>query len=161
MLTAGAVARVLGAFRDGRLDADCRTARRNGDAGVTWDRLDDLAVAGLADIFPEDTGILDIVTAPGSVDLVLDVALGTAHPRWAPPLPGQVYAYGRAVLRSTDVTAPEWRNRSERRYGDPALEEPVLVELDSVLRYDRGRWLVSGAFGDRLVSAGEVRTEWP
>ena len=66
---------------------------------MTGDRLDDLAVAGLADTFPEDTGVLDIVTTPGSVDLVLDMALGTAHPQWAPPLPGQVHAYGRAILR--------------------------------------------------------------
>ena len=121
---------------------------------------DDLEFAGLGSTFPDETEVRAITVGDGQVLMSLDVALETTNPRWRPPRADELYAFHRAELRFAGVTEFTWAHRSDKRYGDPTIEETILGDLDVFRRLPDGRWYVAGDYGELRFRAVAVETVW-
>lgn len=106
------------------------------------------AFADLADIYLEDSWVLDIAPTERGVTFQLDAVLTAAHPRYKPPAPDEQFCYRRArltiasakrsVLHRSDTPAATDAS-GERDFGN--IDEFTPVDWDGEAAWDvRGRW---------------------
>ncbi|WP_094025494.1 hypothetical protein [Nocardia cerradoensis] len=101
----------------------------------------------LAEVYLEDSYVLQISDTSGSVRFVLDAVLKPGHPAYREPLPGEEYCYVRAELVFVDVSKTDWISRSSQTYRDATGEED-LGNIDSFVN--------SGAFYELEGDWGKV-----
>lgn len=116
----------------------------------------DEAFEDLAEIYLEDSWVLDVGVRAGALVFDLDAVLTERHPRYRPPRPAEMYCYHRArlVIRSP-------RPISFRRSGRPPSRDP-----DGELDYgnidvfapddDASRWSLDGDWGEAVVDSPTV-----
>lgn len=111
------------------------------------------AFAHLAEIYLEDSWVLDIAAAEHGVVFRLDAVLTPSHPRYHPPSPGEQYRYLRATL--TVVSAGRFLlRRSDAPAATDASGEVDFGNIDvfTAVDWDGERaWKVSGDWGDLLT----------
>lgn len=103
----------------------------------------------LADVYLEDSYVLEISEAPSELKFSLEAVLTPHSPEYHAPAPGEQYAYARGDLIFTGVTRVNWASATFRRYTDAAGEED-LGNIDS-LTNDGGIFFIEGDWGKVMV----------
>lgn len=109
---------------------------------------------GLADVYLEDSFVLEIREVGDSIAFRLEAVLTENHPLYHAPKPGEQYCYALATLTFVDATAIEWITRYDARYTD-ADGEVDLGNID-FLNVEDGAYRLGGDWGEvRIVSGAE------
>jgi hypothetical protein len=111
------------------------------------------AFADLADVYLEDSWVLDIVPTEGGVTFRLDAVLTAAHPRYEPPAPDEHYCYQRVRL----TIASAKRSVLHRSDAPPATDASGEVDFGNIDEFTEvdwdgeAAWEVRGGWGDLLT----------
>ena len=119
------------------------------------------AFTDLAEVYLEDSWVLDVAPTERGVTSWLDAVLTNKHPRYQPPAPNEQYCYRRARLtvcakRSQlhRADAPPATDASgEHDFGNIDLFAPVDWDGD-------GAWEMSGGWGELLTVEPTVDIEF-
>lgn len=99
----------------------------------------------LANVYLEDSFVLDIAEGPDSLTFSLDVVLTPGHPRYTEPAPGEQHCYLTATLTLTGASEIRWLRRSPQTYRD-ATGETDLGNIDRLV-LDGDHFEVLGDWG--------------
>lgn len=115
--------------------------------------IDYAKFSGLADIYLEDSYVLEILEEPGKLTFKLDAVLTPENPAYQPPRPGEQYCYRTGRLVFPDAVRVSWLERTGRQFTD-ATGEHDLGNVDALTR--DGTFLVAeGDWGRvRFQSSG-------
>ncbi|MGH3906451.1 MAG: hypothetical protein ACRDTE_20065 [Pseudonocardiaceae bacterium] len=120
------------------------------------DYLDYSAVPELADVYLEDSYVLDITEELHLFKFKIEAVLTPDHPRYRTPGPDEQYCYARGRLVFTDVSHVEWERKSFRRYIDAEGEED-MGNID-FLGYSGDHWYAGGDWGEvRIFTTTQPR----
>lgn len=111
------------------------------------------AFADLAEIYLEDSWVLDVAAVERGVCFRLDAVLTPNHPRYHPPAPGEQHCYRRAMLTVTS-TKRSLLTRSDLPAATDASGEPDFGNIDvfSAVDWDgEDGWEMSGTWGELLA----------
>jgi hypothetical protein len=97
-------------------------------------------------VYLEDSFVLSITELPERFSFELDAVLGSEHPNYHPPDPGEQYCYANAQLVFDSVTSVDWSTRSDNRFTD-ATGETDLGNIDSLTVEDHDWYVVEGDWG--------------
>ncbi len=114
----------------------------------------DKAFAVLRDVLLEDSWVLSVWPADGSLAFDLDVVLTPSHPKYVGPVPGKQHDYRRAHLV---VTGDELH--VDLSGAPPAIgpsDETDLGHIDTWLVEDSGRSVLEGDWGTASVVSPAV-----
>ena len=75
-------------------------------------------LAGLKDVYLEDSFVLGIADDPGMFRLTLQVVLREQHPKFVQPTSPDRYCFRLGVLEFRGATQVNWTTRSKKRYRD-------------------------------------------
>lgn len=114
-------------------------------------------IAGLEDIFLEDSFVLAVVANPGGVEFDIEVVLRETHSDYTLPVSGEQYCYKRAYLRFIGTTEVNWSMEGIQKSQD-ANGEYDYGGIDAFEASDAG-YSVSGEFGSLEISGGECQFE--
>ncbi|PSK98286.1 hypothetical protein CLV30_12072 [Haloactinopolyspora alba] len=103
-------------------------------------------VPALADVYLEDSFVLEIVEEAGALRFTIEAVLTERHPDYRPPGPDEQYCYADAHLMFTSTTAIEWISRAAVSFTD-ASGETDLGNIDEMVRVD-DHWRISGDWGE-------------
>lgn len=116
-------------------------------------------IAGLEDVYLEDSWVIDIVSRPGMLWLEIDLVLRESHPLFMAPKPGEQHCYKRGRLIFRKVTELHWTDQGR----PPALGPAGERDYGSVdeMTIDGNRFRATGDFGTMDFIAGSVvDIEW-
>jgi hypothetical protein len=111
------------------------------------------AFADLAEIYLEDSWVLDVAATEHGVAFRLDAVLTPDHPRYHSPAPGEQYCYLRSMLTVTS-TKRSLLHRSDAPTATDASGELDFGNIDvfSAVDWDGERaWEMSGGWGELLT----------
>ena len=80
-------------------------------------------IAGLENVYLEDSWVLGVHESDGSLSFDLEAVLTEGHPQWNQPKPGEVYCYRRLALIFPSVRGVEWIERGMRPATDATGEQ--------------------------------------
>lgn len=103
-------------------------------------------IADLANVYLEDSFVLEIDERPTQLRFRGEFVLTENHPRYHPPAAGEQYCYARGWLVVPDTTHIEWTRRSGQHFTDATGEED-LGNID-YLRHHDNHWLIGGDWGE-------------
>ncbi|WAL67705.1 hypothetical protein ORV05_07985 [Amycolatopsis cynarae] len=101
--------------------------------------------ADLAQVYLEDSFVLDITEKADSVSFSIEAVLTRQHPHYHPAKPGEQYCYVDADLVIDGVTEIRWIERINRAYTD-ASGETDLGNIDSMV-YNNDHYEIAGDWG--------------
>ncbi|QDP94742.1 hypothetical protein FOE78_01355 [Microlunatus elymi] len=107
---------------------------------------------GLAEVYFEDSWVLDVIAQPGRVGLDMDIVLRESHPDYRPPAPGEQYCYRRGRLIFAQVRSLSWQDQG----APPATDASGDHDYGSIDEFEveEGNFTLTGDFGTvRLTSA--------
>jgi hypothetical protein len=116
------------------------------------------ALPGFDQIYLEDSWVLGVTAAPGTVTFDLEVVLREGHPDYVAPGPNQNYCYRRASIRFGGVTALSWTEQGRPPATDSSREID-FGSIDTLTVAEEGH-VVEGDFGRMLIRAGLPTIEW-
>jgi hypothetical protein len=106
----------------------------------------------LADVYLEDSFVLEVRESSDSVALRLDLVLTQDHPRYRDPLPGEQYCYVPATLTFATASKIDWIDRSSAQFRD-ANGEVDMGNID-FFQVEEGAFHLGGDWGEvRIFSA--------
>ncbi len=111
------------------------------------------AFATLAEVYLEDSWVLNVAPTEQGVTFQLDAVLTTRHPRYQPPAPNEQYCYRRARL----TVASTKRSHLQRSDAPPATDasgehDYGNIDLFTPVDWDgEVAWEMSGGWGDLLT----------
>lgn len=103
-------------------------------------------IAELANVYLEDSYVLDIIEGQSLFKFKIDAVLTEGHPRYCAPGPTEQYCYATSWLIFGDVAHTEWISRSFRRYADAEGEED-MGNID-FLKFYGNHWNAGGDWGE-------------
>lgn len=111
-----------------------------------------LTITSIADLYLEESYVLDIVESASELVFVLEAVLTSSHPGYGTPAAGERYCYRDGVLVFAEVDRVEWAERSFRRSED-ASGTTDLGNIDSLSSED-GVYSVEGDWGAVRIWSG-------
>jgi hypothetical protein len=111
------------------------------------------AFADLAEVYLEDSWVLDVAPTENGVAFRLDAVLTPDHARYQPSAPGEQYCYRRARLTVASTKRSVLR-RSDARPATDASGELDFGNIDVFTPVDcdgEVAWEISGDWGDLLT----------
>ncbi len=116
------------------------------------------ATAELADVYLEDSYVLDIIDEPPTFTFKVDAVLTPDHPHYRAPRPAEQYCYATGWLVFRDVSRVEWEARSTQRYTDAAGEQD-MGNMD-FLKFCSDHWYAGGDWGKvRIFTLGRPQLD--
>lgn len=103
-------------------------------------------LAGLKDVYLEDSYVLSIIDEPRSLRFTLLLVLRAQHPSYVKPTSQDRYCFRLGVLEFRDVTSVEWKARSKRRYRD-ADGRVDYGNIDAFFGEGEGAYHLEGDWG--------------
>lgn len=107
----------------------------------------------LADIYLEDSYVLEIVEDPEQLTFKLDAVLTPNNPSYQRPRPGEQYCYRTGRLVFPDAVCVAWLEQTGQRFTD-AIGEHDLGNVDALTR-DGKFFLVEGDWGRVRIQSSE------
>ncbi|MCE1177656.1 MAG: hypothetical protein LWW86_01275 [Micrococcales bacterium] len=101
---------------------------------------------GFADLYLEDSWVLDLVARPGVFEVEADLVLRQGHSEYVPPLAGEQYCYRKGVISFSAVSDLEWTHQ-----GAPAA-------VDATGTTDFGTFTMFGTTPDGYLLDGDFGT---
>jgi hypothetical protein len=114
---------------------------------------------GLAELYLEDSWVLSITAAQGTLEIVADFVLREGHPDYSRPLPGKRYCFKKGKLVFTSLTELHWIEQGD----EPAVDASGEVDYGSldVVEFDDKAWVIMGDFGKiSLLSSTSPYVQW-
>lgn len=111
-------------------------------------------VLPLSDFYLEDSYVLSIVEAAGSIVFELEAVLMESHPQYEKPKEGEKYCYRRVSLCFSNVDSVEWIDKRFMKFKDRAGELDY-GNIDSFIVDDKS-YTLSGDWGMVIVRGGWV-----
>jgi hypothetical protein len=102
-------------------------------------------IAGLEDVYLEDSWVLGVYELDDSLSFDLEAVLIERHPQWKPPKAGEMYCYRRMALTFLNVRRIEWLERGTRPATDATGEED-WGHIDTFVA-DDGHYELTGDWG--------------
>lgn len=112
-------------------------------------------IGSLAEIFLEDSFVLDIEVRPGSATFAMEFVLTPDHKDFQPPAPGTHHCYRRGWLRFTGVTRCLWSNQG----APPARDANGELDFGNIdfFEWDDAGYVVEGDWGRMELVAENVQ----
>jgi hypothetical protein len=112
------------------------------------------SLAGLADVYLEDSFVLDIEAHPGSLVFRLDMVLTQEHPLYRPPKASETYCYRRGELRFQHVRQLAWQSSGLK----PSTDATGEIDYGSISKYevDGVRHSIAGDWGSLEIVSQEL-----
>jgi hypothetical protein len=101
---------------------------------------------GLADVYLEDSFVLEVRESVDSLTFRLDLVLTQDHPRYHDPLPGEQYCYVRGTLTFTQASKIDWIERGNAQFRD-ANDEVDMGNID-FFEVEEGAFHIGGDWGE-------------
>lgn len=122
----------------------------------------EVAFPDLANIYLEDSWVLDVHVSLSTLIFTLDAVLTPNHSAYRPPEPGQAHCYRRATLRLESDSAIHFRP-SQTPAAVDAHGESDHGNIDTFLPSVLGTttWELTGEWGEALVRNPRARIELP
>jgi hypothetical protein len=124
-----------------------------------WDMRHYSECEGLTELYFEDSWVLSITSAPGTMEIVAELVLREGHPDYCTPLPGEAYCYKRGRICFTSLTELHWVEQGN----EPAVDASGEVDYGSldVVEFDEKGWVLLGDFGKiSLLSPTPPSVQW-
>ncbi|WP_211330485.1 hypothetical protein [Prauserella muralis] len=103
----------------------------------------------LADVYLEDSYVLNISEEPNKIVFTMEFVLTENHDSYSAPREGEQYCYRDGYLTFTDVSKVEWLTQTLRKFTDAANEED-MGNVD-FLTGENGSWHVGGDWGEARI----------
>lgn len=109
-------------------------------------------LAGLEQVYLEDSFVLGVEVLPGIVKIQLDVVLREGHPDYAAPEAGEEYCFRRGILNLEEVSEVTWRMPE----GRPAVDASGETDYGGIDSYevDGSTHRIVGEIGVLSVTCG-------
>ena len=104
--------------------------------------MDYYGIPSLSNIYLEDSYVLSVREAEGSLVFELEAVLTENHPKYKKPQEGEMHCYRKVLLRFLNVDSIEWLDRRFMAYKD-ASGEFDYGNIDSFVSCDGGYELTS------------------
>jgi len=111
-------------------------------------------MTSLTHLVLEESYVLGISVEPYRLQFSMDFVLAPEHPKYSPPMPGEVECYRRGTIRVFDFRVLTWRVSNVKPSTDAAGEIDYGC-LDEML-VDGGLLTFRGDWGDIEVSEGRL-----
>ncbi len=117
-------------------------------------------LAGLKDVYLEDSFVLSVIDEPRSLRFTVLMVLREQHASYVKPTSQERYCYRLGVLEFRDVTAIDWKQRSKKRYRD-ADGRVDYGNIDVFFREEDGSYHLEGDWGIVDVEAQAPIVRFP
>ncbi|QZP35860.1 hypothetical protein [Pseudomonas sp. DR48] len=111
-------------------------------------------ILSLSNFYLEDSYVLSIDEAAGSLTFELEAVLTKNHPQYEEPQNGEQYCYRKVLLRFFSVDSIEWLDRRLIGFVD-STGDLDYGNIDSFVS-DDGAYILSGDWGRVIIRGGEV-----
>lgn len=111
----------------------------------------------LADIYLEDSWVLDVRATPGVVAFTVEFVLTADHPDYSSARPGEQYCYRVGELRFDGVTQLRWTGQGNPPATD-ASGERDYGHIDS-FDWEPGVYVLHGSWGHLDIAASGVQVQ--
>jgi hypothetical protein len=104
-----------------------------------------------ADLYLEDSWVLEVSASNRSAVFVLDLVLKEGHPSWRPPRPGEQHCYRRASLRFDEAHAVAFRPSGL----PPAIDAESETGLGNIgsMTWDDDGYHLEGSWGTLVIDS--------
>ncbi|MFI7402961.1 hypothetical protein ACIBW9_21240 [Streptomyces sp. NPDC049541] len=124
------------------------------------EKVDYAQLDGFANVYLEDSFVLEVKATPGLLVLEVELVLAPQHPAYHPPAPGEQHCYARATIEFPNVRNLMWADQGT----PPAVDASGAKDFGGIdaLFWNGSVFHVEGDWGAiDVASAPPVVRTWP
>lgn len=113
---------------------------------------------GFADIYLEDSFVLDICESPNEISFIVEAVLTENHPLYTSPENDERYCYKKGKIVFQELKSAKWISRNEAPFTDVSGEKDY-GNID-VFELSNDKYSLSGDWGELEVTSSPVKWVW-